>query len=173
MYLCKPGVSLSKILFSLCTEAITMLTQTTLLTNCKQWKRYSRFHLFMPVSIWLRTVGKCVGFNSAQLHGDGSPTRAFWLASSASCPLLAGASPPEPPLTEQLAWTFQPSLPKEVSQQPLPPAQPLTELWDAFWDSLLQDSGLQKGDLPGPGRWVPLPMCCTYVAQCISTLSPP
>lgn len=132
----------------------------------------------MPMSIWLRTVGKCVRLNSVQLPGDRfanksnwicvteeagersltelsrvgtrwtltiggerwvllavlSPTRAFWLASSASCPLLARKSPPEPPLTEQPSWAFalKPSVPKEISKQTLSPAQPLIELWDVF-----------------------------------------
>lgn len=33
----------------------------------------------MPMSIWLRSVGKCVGSNSAQLPGDRFANMSHWI----------------------------------------------------------------------------------------------
>lgn len=75
------------------------------------------------------------------LSTAGSPvTRQGLLAGCFSklSPSHSRVSPPEPPLTEQPSWAFalKPSVPKEISKQTLPPAQPLIELWDVFGEAV-------------------------------------
>lgn len=85
-----------------------------------------------------------------------SPTTACWLDSSASCPLLVGVSPPEPPLTEQPSWAFalKPSAPKEISKQALPPSLL------SYGMCLVRQSPTRQYVVEGEIAWHQL-MCCT------------